>query len=52
MSQALGTDAASSAIQLGKALDNPTLGLTALRRVGVSFSDVQVAQIKGFVEDQ
>ena len=38
MSQALGQDLKSSAIQLGKALQDPVLGMTALRRVGVDFS--------------
>ena len=37
MSQALGQDLKSSAIQLGKALNDPIQGVTALRRVGVSF---------------
>ena len=31
----------SSAVQLGKALEDPKTGLTALRRVGVSFSETQ-----------
>ena len=31
----------SSAVQLGKALEDPKTGLTALRRVGVSFSQTQ-----------
>lgn len=34
------------AVQLGKALEDPTRGLTALRRVGVSFSQAQRDQIK------
>jgi hypothetical protein len=46
MSVALGSDAASSAIQLGKALNDPIEGVTALRRVGVSFSETQLDQIK------
>jgi hypothetical protein len=33
-------------IQLGKALNDPTVGLTALRRVGVAFSDQQKEQIE------
>jgi hypothetical protein len=36
----------STMIQLGKALNDPTVGLTALRRVGVSFTKDQVKQIK------
>lgn len=50
MSQALGQDLKSSAIQLGKALQDPTDGVTALSRVGVNFTDQQKAQIKALVE--
>jgi len=39
MSVALGQDLKSSSIQLGKALQDPILGMTALRRVGVNFDD-------------
>lgn len=46
MSQALGQDMKSSAIQLGKALNDPIEGVTALRRVGVSFTEEQLEQIK------
>lgn len=45
MSQALGQDTKSSAIQLGKALNDPIKGITALSRVGVSFTSEQKAQI-------
>lgn len=37
-------------IQLGKALNNPTEGLTALTRVGVTFTDQQKEQIKKMQE--
>jgi len=50
MSQALGQDTKSSAIQLGKALQDPILGVTALRRVGVNFSSAQQDVIKNLVE--
>ena len=50
MSQALGQDVKSSAIQLGKALNDPLQGLTALSRVGVSFTDQQKEQIKTLQE--
>lgn len=50
MSQALGQDLQSSAIQLGKALNDPINGVTALRRVGVTFSEEQQKQITNFVE--
>jgi len=46
MSTALGQDMKTSAIQLGKALNNPTKGVTALSRVGVSFTKAQKDQIK------
>jgi len=49
MSTALGQDLKSSAIQLGKALNDPITGMTALRRVGVSFTEQQVAQVKALV---
>ena len=45
MSTALGQDTKSSAIQLGKALNDPITGMTALRRVGVSFTESQKKQI-------
>jgi hypothetical protein len=45
MSVALGQDAKSSAIQLGKALNDPIKGITALSRVGVAFDAGQKAQI-------
>lgn len=45
MSQALGQDLKSSAIQLGKALNDPIEGMTALKRVGVSFTQEQKEQI-------
>lgn len=50
MSTALGQDLKSSAIQLGKALQDPVNGVTALRRVGVNFSDAQQDMIKAMVE--
>lgn len=50
MGAALGTDAAGSAIQLGKALNDPIKGISALSRVGVTFDEVQKKQIKNFVE--
>lgn len=50
MSTALGQDLQSSAIQVGKALQDPILGVTALRRVGVNFNEQQQEQIKKMVE--
>ncbi|MTW18355.1 hypothetical protein GJ689_19315 [Rhodoplanes serenus] len=45
LSAVFGQSLAASATQLGKALEDPEQGLTALRRVGVSFTDVQKAMI-------
>jgi len=50
MSTALGQDMSSSAIQLGKALNDPVKGITALQRVGVSFTAGQREQIKALAE--
>lgn len=50
MSTALGQSLESSVMQLGKALNDPISGLTALRRVGVQFTDAQEEMIKGMVE--
>jgi hypothetical protein len=46
MSVAMGTDVKSSAIQLGKALNDPVKGITALTRVGVTFTEQQRKQIE------
>jgi hypothetical protein len=50
MSAALGQSGKSSAIQLGKALNDPIKGITALSRVGVTFTDKQKATIKSMVK--
>jgi phage-related protein len=50
LSVALGQDMQSSAIQVGKALNDPIKGITALQRVGVSFTDAQKKQVKAMVE--
>ena len=50
MSQALGQDLKSSSIQLGKALNDPVNGITALTRVGVSFTEQQKEQIETMAE--
>lgn len=49
MASALGSDPQSAAIQLGKALNDPVKGVTALSKVGVSFTAQQKAQIKTLV---
>jgi hypothetical protein len=50
MSQALGQDLQASTMQLGKALNDPIAGLTALKRVGVQFTESQRDMIKTLVE--
>jgi phage-related protein len=50
MSTALGTDMSKSAIQLGKALNDPIKGVSALSRVGVTFTEGQKETIKSLVE--
>ncbi len=49
MSVALGQDAKQSAMMLGKALNDPIAGVTALRRVGVQLTDQQEAMVKKFM---
>lgn len=50
MSAVMGTDLNSSMVQLGKALNDPIKGLTALTRVGVTFTEQQKNQIKSLQE--
>lgn len=50
MSRALDIDMKGAALQVGKALQDPTIGLTALRRSGVSFSEDQMKVIKALYE--
>ncbi len=50
MAQALGGDASQQAMQLGKALNDPVKGITALTRVGVTFSDEQKKTIEALVK--
>jgi hypothetical protein len=49
MAAKMGGDASGSAMQLGKALQDPVNGISALTRVGVSFTDGQKEQIKSMV---
>lgn len=49
VSQAMGQDLKSSAIQVGKALGDPLTGMTALQRIGVTFSTTEKDQIKTMV---
>ncbi|MDR3595098.1 hypothetical protein [Clostridium sp.] len=46
MAQKMGGAPKDSAIQLGKALNDPANGLTALTRVGVTFTDAQKKQVQ------
>lgn len=46
LSVSMGTDLHSASILVGKALNDPVKGMTALRRVGVSLSDSQEKLIK------
>lgn len=50
MSTALGEDMPKAAIQLGKALNDPIHGVTALQRVGVTFTADQKKQIAEMVK--
>jgi phage-related protein len=50
MASAMGTDTKSSAIQLGKALNDPVAGISALSRVGVTFTEEQKKQIAAMVK--
>jgi hypothetical protein len=46
----MGGDLQGATVQVGKALNDPIKGITALSRVGVSFSESQKATIKNLVE--
>ena len=50
MGVALGNEPKAAAIQLGKALNDPIKGITALTRVGVSFTTEQKKQIEAMVK--
>ncbi|QKG57007.1 hypothetical protein GKZ68_10435 [Hymenobacter sp. BRD128] len=45
----MGGDLQGATVQVGKALNDPIKGITALQRVGVSFSESQKATIKNLV---
>ena len=47
----MGTDLQGSIMQVGKALESPEIGLVALRRSGISFTDAQIEQIKKLVAE-
>lgn len=50
MSVAMGTDARTAAMQLGKALNDPVKGMGQLGRAGVQFSEDQKAMVEQLVE--
>lgn len=50
MATAMGTDVSSGAIQLGKALNDPVAGISALSRVGVTFTEDQKKVIQSLVD--
>lgn len=50
MAAKMGTDTKSAVIQLGRALNDPAIGLTLLNRTGVTFSETQKDMIKEMVK--
>jgi len=50
VARAMGTSASGEAIRLGKALNDPVKGISALTRVGITFTEQQKAQIKALSE--
>lgn len=46
MASVMGTDSKSAALQLGKALESPTSGITSLKKAGVSFSQAERDMIR------
>jgi hypothetical protein len=50
VARAMGTSASGEAIRLGKALNDPVKGISALTRVGIQFTDQQKEQIKALTE--
>jgi hypothetical protein len=46
VARAMGTDVSTEAIRLGKALNDPVAGISALSRVGIQFTEQQKEQIK------
>lgn len=50
MAAKFGGDASNNAIRLGKALNDPIKGMTALGRIGVQFDPIQQKTIRNFVK--
>lgn len=49
MATAMGTDLKSAVLQVGKALNDPVLGMTALSRSGIQFTESQKEMVKAMV---
>ncbi len=50
MSTAMDQDLKSTVVQVGKALNDPILGVTALQRVGVRLTETQKEQVQSFMD--
>ncbi len=50
LASAMGQDLQQTTIQVGKALNDPIQGMTALRRVGIQLNETQQESIKNFVK--
>ena len=50
LSTKMGTDLQSAAVQVGKALNDPVLGVSALAKAGIQFSEDQKKLIKSLVD--
>lgn len=51
MSAVMDSDLKSSILQIGKALESPEIGMSALREVGVSFTAEQIALTKNLIAE-
>jgi len=49
LATAMGTDLKAAALQVGKALNDPVLGMTALSRSGIQFTEAQKDVVKSMV---
>jgi len=46
----MGTDLQSAALMVGKALNDPVKGINAMKRVGIQFTDQQIAQVEAMAK--
>lgn len=51
MSTVMDTDLKQSILQVGKALESPEIGMSALRKTGVSFTQEQIAAVKKLIAE-